>query len=102
MNAPLPQAAVNAMGMFEVQVQAIRLEAQGICSFELADPNGQALPNFEAGAHIDVHLPGGVVRSYSLASDPKDTSKWLLGVLKEPQSKGGSKAMHDKVRVVMC
>ncbi len=99
MNAPLTQAAVNAMGVFEVQVQAIRLEAQGICSFELADPNGHALPSFEAGAHIDVHLPGGVVRSYSLAGDPQDNTKWLLGVLKEAQSKGGSKAMHNKVRV---
>ena len=76
MNASLPQAVVNAMGVFEVQVQAIRLEAQGICSFELADPNGHALPSFDAGAHIDVHLPGGVVRSYSLAGDPQDNTKW--------------------------
>lgn len=99
MNAPLPQAAVNGLRVFDVQVTAMRLEAQGICSFELTEPNGQALPSFEAGAHIDVQLPGGVVRSYSLAGDPQDTTKWVLGVLKEPQSRGGSKAMHDKVRV---
>jgi len=65
----------------------------------LTDPDGHALPSFEAGAHVDVHLAGGIVRSYSLAGDPQDTSKWVLGVLREPKSRGGSQAMHDKVRV---
>lgn len=99
MNAALPQAAVNDLAVRALQVQAIRLEAQGICSFELTDPEGQDLPTFDAGAHVDVHLPGGVVRSYSLAGDPQDSRRWVLGVLKEPKSKGGSKAMHEKVRV---
>jgi len=99
MNGSLPQAVVGNESLMEVQINAIRLEAQGICSFELKNPNGQALPSFEAGSHIDVHLPGGMVRSYSLAGDPQDTSKWILGVLKEPKSKGGSLAMHEKVRV---
>jgi vanillate O-demethylase ferredoxin subunit len=63
------------------------------------DPEGHALEPFDAGAHVDLHLPGGIVRSYSLAGDPKDTSHWLLGVLLEPKSRGGSSAMHNKVRV---
>ncbi len=100
MNAPLPLAALpRSADRFTLQVRAIRLEAQGICSFELAAPDGQALPVFEAGAHVDVHLPGGLVRSYSLAGDPANLGHWLLGVLKEPQSKGGSRAMHEQVRV---
>lgn len=99
MSASLPQAAVEGLRLLQVQVSAMRLEAHGICSFELTNPDGQLLPEFEAGAHIDVHLPGGVVRAYSLAGDPQDRARWLLGVLKEPQSQGGSKAMHDKVRV---
>ncbi len=82
-----------------LRVQAIRWQAQGICSYELVDPEGHALKPFEAGAHVDVHLPGGVVRSYSLAGDPSDTSHWLLGVLLEAKSRGGSSALHHKVRV---
>jgi ferredoxin-NADP reductase len=83
----------------KLRVQAIRWQAQGICSFELVDPAGHALEPFEAGAHVDVHLPGGIVRSYSLAGDARDSSHWLLGVLLEPKSQGGSAAMHNKVRV---
>ena len=100
MNAPLPKNVMSQpLEHLQLQVQAIRLEAQGICSFELTDPDGHALPSFEAGAHVDVHLAGGLVRSYSLAGDPQDASKWVLGVLREPKSRGGSQAMHDKVRV---
>lgn len=100
MNAPLPKNVMSQpLEHMQLQVQAIRLEAQGICSFELTDPDGHALPSFEAGAHVDVHLAGGLVRSYSLAGDPQDASKWVLGVLREPKSRGGSQAMHDKVRV---
>ena len=83
----------------QLMVQAIRRQAKGICSYELVDPDGHALQPFEAGAHIDMHLPGGIVRSYSLAGDPKDQTHWLIGVLREPASRGGSLALHDKVRV---
>jgi vanillate O-demethylase ferredoxin subunit len=83
----------------QLMVQAIRWQAKGICSYELVDPEGHALEPFEAGAHIDMHLPGGIVRSYSLAGDPKDQTHWLIGVLRESASRGGSVALHDKVRV---
>lgn len=99
MNAPLPKSIAQSGNCMELQVRAIRWEAQGVNSFELADPQGNALPTFEAGAHVDVHLPGGLVRSYSLAGDPRNQSTWLLGVLKEPNSRGGSLALHDKLRV---
>jgi len=101
MNAPLAHQVLEPQeaGLRHLQVRAIRLEAQGICSFELTDPQGLPLPAVEAGAHVDVHLPGGIVRSYSLAGDPAHTRHWLLGVLKEPRSQGGSVALHDKVRV---
>ena len=89
----------NATDTKKLRVQAIRWQAQGICSFELVDPNGHALESVDAGAHVDVHLPGGFVRSYSLAGDPSDNSHWVLGVLLEPKGRGGSSAMHKKVRV---
>ena len=89
----------TAVDTKQLRVQAIRWQAQSICSFELVDPDEQALESFEAGAHVDLHLPGGVVRSYSLAGDPSDHSQWTLGVLLEAKSQGGSAAMHNKVRV---
>lgn len=82
----------------KLMVRAIRWQAKGICSFDLEDPEGHALEPVEPGSHVDVHLPSGIVRSYSLAGDPKDQSHWLIGVLREPKSRGGSLAMHDKVR----
>jgi len=73
-------------------------EAEGIASFELARADGGPLPAFSAGSHIDVHLPGGLVRQYSLANDPHDATHYRIGVLRDPASRGGSVAMHDQVR----
>ena len=71
------------------------MEAEGICSFEFEDPKGRALPPFSAGSHIDVHLRPGLVRQYSLCNDPVDTHRYMIAVLKDPASRGGSRAMHD-------
>lgn len=72
-------------------------EALDICSFELVDPDGSSLPRFAAGSHVDVHLPGGLVRQYSLCNDPDETHRYLIAVLRDPASRGGSAAMHDLV-----
>lgn len=79
-----------------MKVQLIRKAevARDILSFELADPTGAALPAFSAGAHIDVMLADGLVRQYSLCNDPRETHRYVLGVLREPSSRGGSTAMH--------
>ncbi|CAB3634472.1 PDR/VanB family oxidoreductase [Achromobacter pestifer] len=103
MNAPLPDgalcAAYTAGESLTLRVRCIRWQAEGIHAFELVHPEGIALPEVEAGAHVDVHLPAGVIRSYSLAGDPEDRSCWTLGVLLEASSRGGSRAMHESVRV---
>jgi len=70
-------------------------EAEGICSLELRAPDGAPLPPFTAGAHIDLHLPGGVVRPYSLCNDPADTRRYQIAVLREAASRGGSAAVHE-------
>jgi vanillate monooxygenase ferredoxin subunit len=77
-----------------VRITRKTTEAVDICSFELADPEGRALPPFAAGSHIDVHLPGGLVRQYSLANDPRDTHRYLIAVLRDTNSRGGSVGMH--------
>lgn len=102
MNAPIPLSVLKEPVVFselQLQVCGIRLQAEGIHAFDLAHPEGDELPEVEAGAHVDVHLPGGLMRSYSLAGDPRDRSRWTLGVLREVKGRGGSRAMHEKVRV---
>ena len=77
-----------------VRISRKRTETADVCSFELADPEGKPLPPFTAGAHLDVHVPGGPVRQYSLCSPPWETQRYLIAVLREPVSRGGSAGMH--------
>jgi vanillate monooxygenase ferredoxin subunit len=66
-----------------------------VASFRLEHPEGQPLPAFAAGAHIDVHLPDGMIRQYSLCNHTSDSDHYLIAVKWEPSSRGGSKAMHE-------
>lgn len=67
-------------------------------SFVLIDPAGAPLPPWEPGAHVDVVLPDGVVRQYSLCGDPGDRDSYRIAVLLEEQGRGGSAWLHEKVR----
>jgi vanillate O-demethylase ferredoxin subunit len=82
-----------------VRVARKTTEALDICTFELVNVNGAPLPAFAAGSHVDVQLPGGITRQYSLCNDPTETHRYLIGVLRDPASRGGSRAMHDQVEV---
>ncbi len=72
-------------------------EADGIKSFELRKPDGGELPAFTAGAHIEVHLPQGMIRSYSLCNDPAERNRYVFAVLREEGGRGGSRHLHDNV-----
>jgi vanillate O-demethylase ferredoxin subunit len=80
-----------------VRVLRKQVEAEGICSFELADPGGAPLPPFTAGSHIDVHIPGGFTRQYSVCNHPEERHRYVIAVLHDAQSRGGSRAMHEVV-----
>lgn len=67
--------------------------ATDICVFELAPADGEPLPAFTAGAHIDVHVDG-LIRQYSLCNSPSERGVYRIGVLRDPLSRGGSVAMH--------
>jgi ferredoxin-NADP reductase len=69
--------------------------AEGVVVLDLRDPDGAELPAWAAGAHIDLRLPGGLTRQYSLCGDPADRSLWRIAVLREPESRGGSAHVHD-------
>lgn len=87
------------MQILSVRVVGKRPEAQDVVSLDLVDAEGAPLPPFTPGAHIDVHLPGGLIRQYSLLNDCAQRSHYRIGVLREAQSRGGSVAVHDQVRV---
>lgn len=85
--------------MTELSVRVLRKtrEAEGIAAFELGRDDGAPLPAFSAGSHVDVHLPGGLVRQYSLCNDGADRARYRIAVLRTPDSRGGSAAMHEEV-----
>lgn len=85
--------------MLELRLTAMRYEARGITSFELRLPDGGELPPFSAGAHVDLHLPEGLVRSYSLVGDPDDRRRWRIAVARDRASRGGSRFLHERARV---
>jgi vanillate O-demethylase ferredoxin subunit len=80
-----------------VRVARKSTEAVDICTFELIHSEGKSLPAFSAGSHIDVHMPNGVTRQYSLCNDPSEGHRYLIGVLRDPASRGGSETMHEMV-----
>jgi vanillate O-demethylase ferredoxin subunit len=83
--------------LLNVVVTRKHYEARDIASFELASEEGRALPSFAAGSHVDVHLPGALVRQYSLCNDPSETHRYVIAVLRDESGRGGSKAVHDLV-----
>jgi ferredoxin-NADP reductase len=80
-------------------VAAITAEADGIVSVRLEPADGDKMPAWEAGAHIDVVLGPGLERQYSLCGDPTDLASWRIGVLREPESRGGSAYVHEALAV---
>jgi vanillate O-demethylase ferredoxin subunit len=73
-------------------------EAIDIVAIGLEPAEGGLFPEFTAGAHIDVDLGMGIVRQYSLCSSPAERSRYLIAVKREPESRGGSQAIHDRLQ----
>lgn len=78
----------------EVRVARREQAAEGVASFELRHPADEPLPVFTAGSHIDVELPNGLVRQYSLCNDPAERERYQIGVLLEAAGRGGSRSAH--------
>jgi ferredoxin-NADP reductase len=86
-------------GLIEVRLTAIRYAARDTNLYEFSRLDGQPLPAYEPGAHIDVHLPNGIVRQYSLTEAKPDPASYTVGVKRDPASRGGSRYVHDELRV---
>ena len=95
--AELPEAPSGRTASLRVQVSRKWSTAEGVAAFELVPLQG-VLPTFQPGAHIDVHLPNGLIRQYSITNGPGQSSFYRIGVKLEPDSTGGSVCLHETVR----
>ncbi|MGO8908765.1 MAG: PDR/VanB family oxidoreductase [Bradyrhizobium sp.] len=82
----------------QVRVKRISYEAENINSYELVALAGGDLVPFTAGCHIDLHLPNGMIRSYSLLNDQSERNRYVVAVNKDAASRGGSSFIHETVR----
>lgn len=74
-------------------------QADAVAVFELMAKDGNNLPAFDAGSHIDVHVTPDIVRQYSLSNDPGNSAVYRLGILNDPESRGGSVAIHQNFQM---
>jgi ferredoxin-NADP reductase len=82
----------------DVTLKSITSLADDINAFEFVGADGAPLPAFTAGSHIDIHLPDGVIRQYSLCNAPSERHRYVVAVLRDAAGRGGSLAMHDQLR----
>ncbi|MEV7085188.1 PDR/VanB family oxidoreductase [Streptomyces sp. NPDC093085] len=81
----------------ELVVARRDVAADGVAALTLRRPDGAPLPPWRPGAHVELLLEDGLVRPYSLCGDPGDPTAWRIGVLRVPESRGGSAHVHDKL-----
>jgi ferredoxin-NADP reductase len=81
----------------DVEVRRREVAADGVVTLTLADPSGADLPDWAPGAHIDLIMTPSLVRQYSLCGDTANRAEWQVGVLLDPNSRGGSQFVHDKL-----
>ena len=84
--------------LIDVRLISVREAARDIRLYEFARADGAAMPDGEAGAHIGVHLPNGVMRQYSLVHAAVAPKSYVIGVKRDAASRGGSKWMHDELK----
>ncbi|RJT41474.1 oxidoreductase [Mesorhizobium waimense] len=85
--------------IMKLTVVAARKEPGDVLVIDVKHPRKSLLPPFEPGSHVDVHLPDGKVRQYSLCGDPMDLSRYTIAVKREQAGRGGSAWIHETVAV---
>ncbi|MCV7348469.1 PDR/VanB family oxidoreductase [Mycolicibacterium rhodesiae] len=82
----------------DVVVRRREYAADDVVTLTLADPRGAELPDWAPGAHIDLLMTPSLIRQYSLCGEPANRTEWRVGVLLDPNSRGGSQFVHDRLR----
>ena len=105
MTAPSPLAEHHppeggrAPTLTEVRLAGIATVARDTNLYTLRRPDGSALPAYKPGAHIDIHLPNGLVRQYSLLNPNTDPASYVVAIKRDAQSRGGSRYIFDDLHV---
>jgi tetrachlorobenzoquinone reductase len=94
-----PQETRNAFERHNVLLASIRYEAEDVISLDFRSVDAIQFDPFEPGAHIDICLPNGLTRSYSLTGATSDTSQYSISVLRVRRSNGGSGFIHRELKV---
>jgi ferredoxin-NADP reductase len=94
-----PVAAPSSEALIEVRLTAIRYAARDTNLYEFRRPDGGPLPPYAPGAHVDMHLPNGLIRNYSLTVARPEPGTYTFGIKRDPASRGGSRLIHDELRV---
>jgi tetrachlorobenzoquinone reductase len=90
---------VAASATIAMRLTGISYAAEQVHLYEFRPVSGAPVPRFTAGAHVDLHLPNGLVRQYSIANAEEQGDRYVLGVKRETAGRGGSRFMHDELRV---
>ncbi|RZT85790.1 ferredoxin-NADP reductase [Pseudonocardia sediminis] len=98
MSAAVPPRVDPGRGL-SLRVTSKTPAADGVVALTLTDPTGARLPDWTPGSHIDLILPSGESRQYSLCGDRWDAHTYRVGVLREPGGRGGSAWIHDELAV---
>lgn len=103
MNGQIAMAALSKVRAPDGEPRAMRLAAihyaaEGTNLFEFRPLNGGFLAPFSAGSHVDVHLANGLVRQYSLCNPQDERHRYVIGVKRDANGRGGSRMLHDEVR----
>jgi ferredoxin-NADP reductase/DMSO/TMAO reductase YedYZ heme-binding membrane subunit len=96
-HTPTPALVTVGAGM-RLLVTHTNWEADHVLSLRLRSPDGTALPSWKPGAHIELALPSGRCRQYSLCGDPNDTRCYRIAILQVAEGRGGSVEVHTRVR----
>ncbi|MCL2428409.1 MAG: PDR/VanB family oxidoreductase [Alphaproteobacteria bacterium] len=80
-----------------LRLRRVTWEAPGVLSLDFSDPDGRELPPFGPGAHVDLYLPDGLIRQYSLCGDPADRTTYRVGV-REVENGRVSAIIHHEMR----
>ena len=86
-------------GLIDARVTAIEDVARDTKLYTFARVDGAKLPAYAPGAHIDLHLPNGMVRQFSLVVPDSNPDKYVVGVKRDAASRGGSRYIIDEMRV---
>lgn len=89
---------MTARLIMKLRVAKVRLTTPGVLHMQLVHPLRPTLPEWAAGAHVDLRMPDGRVRQYSLCGDPQDNSKYEIAIKRETTGRGGSIWAHENLR----